>query len=197
MHLQNILTQHKATSEEKIEVVKYFEKRTVSHSAVVEKLKDIRKPVINWVDFSDEDKIRETLKGFSSKAKPLFGQMNGQQMIEHLSNITQIANGNWKIDAYVSDEKANRRKPFLNTDNEIQVGFKASYLSETPSDLKFKSIEEAIDDLINQVKIFEKVFKEDESRVISHPFFGELNEDLWAKFQVKHFTHHFKQFGLI
>ncbi len=197
MHLQNILTQHKATPEEKIEIVKYFEKRTVSHSAVVEKLKDLRKPSIHWVNFSNEDKVRETLNRLSSNMKPLFGKMNGQQMIEHLSSVTQIANGNWKIDSYVSDEKANRRKPFLNTDNEIQVGFKASYLSEDPVSLKFNSIEEAIDDLIHQIQFFEKVFKEDENRIISHPFFGELNADLWTKFQVKHFTHHFKQFGLI
>ena len=197
MHLQNILTQLKATSEEKIEVVKYFEKRTVSHSAVVQKLKDLRKPPVHWVDFSDENLVRNTLANISAETKPLFGEMNGQQMIEHLSNITQIANGNWKIDTYVSEEKANRRRPFLNTDNEIQVGFKASYVSEDPSSLKFESIKEAIDDLIKEVQAFEKIFKEEENRVITHPFFGELNGDQWSKFQVKHFTHHFKQFNLI
>ena len=123
--------------------------------------------------------------------------MNGQQMVEHLSNVTQIANGNWKIDSFVSDEKTNRRKPFLNSDNEIQVGFKASFLSEEPSPLKFDSMQEAIDDLITQIVFFQEIFKEEKNRKITHPFFGELDGDLWNKFQVKHFTHHFKQFGLL
>lgn len=42
MHLMNILNQFNATEEERKEVVKYFEKNTVSHSAVVEYLEKIR-----------------------------------------------------------------------------------------------------------------------------------------------------------
>ena len=118
-------------------------------------------------------------------------------MVEHLSNVTQIANGNWKVDTFVSDEKANRRKPFLNTDNEIQVGFKASFLSEEPIPLKFNSMQEAIDDLITQIVFFQEIFREEKNRSITHPFFGDLNDELWTKFQVKHFTHHFKQFDLL
>ena len=197
MHLQNILTQHKATSLEKKEINLYFEKRTVSHSAVVEKLNSIRKPAIKWVDFSNETLIRQNLANLAIDAKPIFGQMNSQQMVEHLSNITQIANGNWKIDTYVTDEKTNRRKPFLNTDNEIQIGFKASFLSEEPIPLKFGKMQEAIDDLITQISFFKEIFEEEKSRTITHPFFGDLNGDLWTKFQIKHFTHHFKQFRLL
>jgi len=156
----------------------------------------MRKPSISWVDFLNETTIRETLQNIASDTKPFFGKMNGQQMVEHLSNITQIANGNWKVDAFVSDEKANRRRPFLNTDNEIQVGFKASYLSENPSSVKFDTLEESIDDLMQQIQLFKTIFKEEKDRKITHPFFGELDADLWYKFQVKHFTHHFKQFGL-
>ncbi|WP_368086357.1 DUF1569 domain-containing protein [Polaribacter sp. KT25b] len=123
--------------------------------------------------------------------------MNAQQMIEHLSAVTQIANGNWVVNTFVSDEKTARRKPFLNTENELQTGFKASFLAEEPNDLKFNSIAEAIDDLIKQVAIFVKVFSDDKNRTVVHPFFGELDFEYWQKFQVKHFTHHFKQFGLL
>ncbi|WP_339662138.1 DUF1569 domain-containing protein [uncultured Polaribacter sp.] len=118
-------------------------------------------------------------------------------MIEHLSAVTQIANGNWVVNTFVSDEKTARRKPFLNTENELQTGFKASFLAEEPNELKFSSIAEAIDDLIKQVAIFVKVFSDDTNRTVVHPFFGELDFEDWQKFQVKHFTHHFKQFGLV
>ncbi len=197
MHLMNILNQHKATNEEKEVVAAYFEDRTASHSAVVEKLNELRKPKVQWVDFLNEEEVRSTLINLAADAKPLFGKMNGQQMVEHLSAVTQIANGNWHVDIYVSDEKTTRRKPFLNTDNELQVGFKAPFLSEDPTPLKFDSINKAIDDLIYQVQHFETVFNEDPNRKVVHPFFGELDYEYWKKFQVKHFTHHFKQFGLV
>ncbi|REH46481.1 3-hydroxy-3-methylglutaryl-coenzyme A reductase [Tenacibaculum gallaicum] len=197
MHLMNILNQHKATNEEKEVVAAYFEDRTASHSAVVEKLNELRKPKVQWVDFLNEEGVRSTLANLKTDAKPLFGKMKGQQMVEHLSIVTQIANGNWNVDIYVSDEKTARRKPFLNSDSELQIGFKAPFLSEDPTPLKFNSMEEAIDDLLNQVQFFEKVFTEDPNRTVVHPFFGELDYEYWKKFQVKHFTHHFKQFGLV
>ncbi|WP_299837834.1 hydroxymethylglutaryl-CoA reductase, degradative [uncultured Tenacibaculum sp.] len=197
MHLMNILNQHDATVAEKEEISNYFESKTVSHSAVVEKLQEIRKPKINWVDITNESEIRNTLGKLSNSDKPVFGTMNAQQMIEHLSAVTQIPNGNWSVDIFVDDEKTARRRPFLDTNQEIQPGFRASFLSDNPIPLKFNSIEEAVDDLITQLEVFFEVFEKDSSRTVVHPFFGELNFDYWKKFQVKHFTHHFKQFGLV
>lgn len=197
MHLQNILNQFEANEQEKEIITAYFEKRTVSHSAVVEKLNTLRKPKINWINFLDENLIRTQLSKLNINTVPEFGLMNAQQMIEHLSAVTQIANGNWVVNAFVSDEKATRRKPFLNTENELQEGFKASFLADDVSKLKFNSIEEAIEDLLTQIQFFVKVFTDDKSKTEVHPFFGELDFEYWKKFQVKHFTHHFKQFGLL
>jgi hydroxymethylglutaryl-CoA reductase len=196
MHLQNILNQFEANDKEKVIVTGYFDKRTVTHSAVVEKLNSLRKPKIHWVNFLDEPIVRTQLSKLNENSKPIFGLMNAQQMIEHLSAVTQIANGNWDVGVFISDEKSARRKPFLNTENELQIGFKASFLAEEPSDLKFNSIEEAIGDLVYQIEIFVKVFKYDKSRTVTHPFFGALDFEYWKMFQVKHFTHHFKQFNL-
>jgi hydroxymethylglutaryl-CoA reductase len=197
MHLQNILNQFEANEEEKEIVTAYFDKRTVTHSAVVEKINALRKPQINWVNFLDEDFVRAQLSKLNKNTKPIFGSMNAQQMIEHLSDVTQIANGNWNVDVFVSDTKAARRKPFLETKNELQIGFKASFLAEEPDKLKFSSIKESINDLIKQIEIFTTVFMEDKNRTVVHPFFGELDFEYWKKFQVKHFTHHFKQFNLV
>jgi hydroxymethylglutaryl-CoA reductase len=196
MHLQNILNQFQANEEEKEIITTYFEKRTVSHSAVVEKLTSLRKPTINWVNFLDEDLVRAQLSKLNKNSESVFGLMNAQQMIEHVSAITKIANGNWVVNTFVSDEQTARRKLFLNLDTELQTGFKASFLAEEPSELKFNTIQEAIDDLVYQVAFFVKVFTQNDKRAVVHPFFGELDFDYWKKFQVKHFTHHFKQFGL-
>jgi hydroxymethylglutaryl-CoA reductase len=197
MHLQNILNQLGATDSEKKAITSYFEKRTVSHSAVVTQFNALRKPTIHWVDFLNFEEVRAKLVTLKLDDRPVFGKMNCQQMIEHLSKVTQIANGNWPLDVYVSEDKSARRKPFLDTENELQVGFKASFLSEEPKKAMFNSIEGSIDDLIRQLEKFVTVFNEDKNRTVVHPFFGELDFEYWKRFQVKHFTHHFTQFGLV
>jgi len=47
MHLQNILNQFEANDEEKESVTTYFNKKTVTHSAVVAKIQSLRKPKTN------------------------------------------------------------------------------------------------------------------------------------------------------
>jgi len=197
MHLQNILNQLGATKTEKNILIEFFKNQTVSHAAVVSKFNELRTPKVVWVDFLDETFIRKKLQKLSKNAKPIFGIMNAQQMIEHLSAITQIANGNWQVNAFVSDEKSARRKPFLDTENELEIGFKPNLLAEEPALEKFETIEEAIEDLITQIKFFVSLFEKNPSKLVVHPFFGELDFEYWKKFQTKHFTHHFKQFELI
>tara|TARA_R110002049_G_scaffold11147_6_gene53352 strand:- start:797 stop:2524 length:1728 start_codon:yes stop_codon:yes gene_type:complete len=195
MHLQNILNQLGATKEQKETITTYFEGQTVSHSAVVSKFEEISKAKINWVNFTDETEVRNLLSNLKTDSKPVFGKMNGQQMVEHLSMLMKVSNGKVNADFFVEDEKSARRKAFLDTENELQVGFKASMLSEEPNTLVFASIKEAIDDLVLQVTNFKNHFKTTE--IENHPFFGELDYSYWKKFHVKHFTHHFKQFNLV
>lgn len=197
MHLQNILNQLGATKKEKNELIEFFKNQTVSHAAVVSKFNELRSPKVSWVDFLNESFVRKELGVLSQDSKPIFGLMNAQQMIEHLSAITKIANGNWQVEVFVSDEKTARRKPFLDTENELEIGFKPNLLAEEPNPLQFKSIQEAIDDLVYQIHYFVKVFEGNPTKTVVHPFFGELDFNYWKKFQVKHFTHHFKQFQLV
>ena len=197
MHLQNILNQLGATKTEKNILVEFFKNQTVSHAGVVSKFNELRTPKVVWVDFLNESFIREKLGSLSQYSKPIFGLMNAQQMIEHLSAITKIANGNWNVEVFVSDEKSARRKPFLDTENELEIGFKPNLLAEEPNPLQFKSIQEAIDDLVFQIQYFVKVFEGNPTKTVVHPFFGDLDFNYWKKFQTKHFTHHFKQFQLV
>nr|WP_302621739.1 DUF1569 domain-containing protein [Polaribacter reichenbachii] len=141
------------------------------------------------------DDISERLNTLTKITKPVFGKMNGQQVIEHLSLLMQISNGKIDADYYVSDEKTARRKPFLDTDGELHIGFRAAILSDEPTPEKFNSIQEAIDDLVVQINDFKNHFTETTTE--NHPFFGELDYEYWKKFHVKHFTHHFKQFNLL
>jgi hydroxymethylglutaryl-CoA reductase len=161
---------------------------------VVTKFNELRKPIIDWIQFFNIDEIRKRLSTLKPAKKPVFGKMNAQQMIEHLSFLIQISNGKVHADFFVEDEKSARRRPFLDTEGELQVGFKAPMLSEEPTPVKFKTIKESIDDLVIQITEFGHHFKT--AKTENHPFFGELDFEYWQKFHVKHCTHHFKQFEL-
>lgn len=195
MHLQNILNQLGATDLEKETIETFFDGKTVSHSGVVSKFEEIRKAKTTWVNFTDKNEVKGLLSSLKADAKPVFGKMNGQQMIEHLSFLMKISNGKIKADYFVEDEKSKRRKAFLDTDGELQIGFKAPLLSEEPYPVKFDTIKKSIDDLILQIDTFQTHFKT--AKTENHPFFGELDYEYWKKFHVKHFTHHFKQFKLV
>ena len=195
MHLQNILNQLGANAEEKEIIANYFEGKTVSHAAVVSKFEEIKKKSINWVDFKNESKLRGLLNSLEIETPAVFGKMNGQQMVEHLALLLKVSNGKIDADFFVEEEKSSRRKAFLDTDNELQVGFKASMLSEEPVPAKFSTLKDSIEDLILQIESFETHFKTNATE--NHPFFGELDYQYWCKFHVKHFTHHFKQFNLV
>lgn len=195
MHLQNILNQLGANAEEKEIIANYFEGKTVSHAAVVSKFEEIKKKSINWVDFKNESSLRGLLNSLEIETPAVFGKMNGQQMVEHLALLLKVSNGKIDADFFVEEEKSSRRKSFLDTDNELQVGFKTSMLSEEPVPAKFSTLKDSIEDLILQIKNFETHFKTNATE--NHPFFGELDYQYWCKFHVKHFTHHFKQFNLV
>ncbi len=194
MHLQNILNQLGATNREKVIVEEYFKEKTVSHAAVVSKFEAI-KNTVNWVDFNDEIKLKHVLDPLKPDTKPVFGKMNAQQMIEHLGFILRISNGRIQADSFVEEEKSERRKIFLDSAEELKVGFKPAVLSEEPTPVKYASLEKAIEDLFIQIVKFHEHFKT--AKLENHPFFGELDYSGWIKFHTKHFTHHFKQFNLI
>ena len=162
---------------------------------MVTKFEELRKPKINWVDFLNLDVITHKLGSLKRETEPVFGKMNGQQVIEHLSLLMKISNGKIEADYYVSDEKTARRKPFLDGNGELHIGFRASILSDEPTSEKFDSVQEALEDLIVQIADFEIHFKT--AKTENHPFFGELDYEYWKKFHIKHFTHHFKQFDLL
>ncbi|WP_088323740.1 hydroxymethylglutaryl-CoA reductase, degradative [Polaribacter tangerinus] len=194
MHLQNILNQLGANTKEKKEIANFFEGKTVSHAAVVAHYKNLQK-TINWVDFSSVDTVKKLLSSLQIETQPIFGKMNAQQMIEHLSLLLKISNGKMPVNVFVEDEKSTRRKAFLDTDKELQIGFKAPLLSEEPTPVKFNSLQEAINDLVIQIKDFNSFYETE--KTATHPFFGELDAAYWHKFHTKHFTHHFKQFQIV
>lgn len=149
----------------------------------------------NYIENISE--LLKTLDQITETAKPLFGKMSAQHMIEHLSFALMFSNGKLPQKLYLSEEKANYAKQnLLNSDLEFPKGYKAPMLGEELLDLKFPSFETAKTKLLTEIDDFKDYFEQNKEKKIMSPVFGELNQEEWIRFHNKHFTHHFKQFGV-
>lgn len=141
--------------------------------------------------------ISNLLNSLSKDAKPEFGIMSPQHMIEHLSIVVSISNGKFPQQLHSTSEKAEKIKNgFIYTDKEMPLGIKAPMLGEEPPPLYFSNLESAINNLIKELDRFDDYFLKNNMKPI-HPIMGELTFNEWIIFHNKHFTHHLKQFNLI
>ncbi len=150
------------------------------------------------INISVHDSVFNKLQNLKSNTPPLFGKMTAQHMIEHLILAISFSNGK-SLQPLMVDERVAKtiRHYTINTDKEMSIGFKAPMLTNDLVPLSYSDLSEAIEYLKIELHDFDLYFeKNPDSKPIS-PVIGELNHQEWMIFHNKHFTHHFKQFGLI
>lgn len=147
---------------------------------------------ISW----DLAEILERLHRLQANSPAQWGKFTAQHMVEHLCGGLSMSMGDISFPGEVSEEKAQRLKNFLSSDQpfakEIQVGF---VVHNAP--LKHEELDLAIDDLVTQFLAFEEYYEQYPEAIHPHPYFGKLNYAEWKQLHIKHFTHHFEQFGLM
>lgn len=127
--------------------------------------------------------------------KPLWGTMSPQRMIEHLSDTLILSCGDHSIPLQIPEEKVQRAQDFLKSDMPMPKNFEAVFAKpETP--LRNNNIESAISDFKSDWRNFENHFKINPKAKTLHPYFGELDIELWKTTHSKHITHHLEQFGI-
>ena len=137
------------------------------------------------------------LKYLPADAKGKWGKMNGQQMVEHLTDFFAVSTGKIKFELVNLEEHLPKYREFLFSDKEFRENTKAPVLPNEPLPLKFATMQEALIALDNEVKDFIDQFTNNDKLVRLHPVFGELNFDEWVLLHYKHITHHFRQFALL
>jgi len=138
------------------------------------------------------DKIRELKEDSPAN----WGKMNARQMVEHLSEYIEHANGKRKMQVLTEQEKLPAFRSFLFSEKEFKPGTPNSQMPETPEQPRLESLEAAIEELeINLYKFFER-FAGKENETENHIFFGPLNYEEYLTLLYKHVLHHLKQFGL-
>jgi hypothetical protein len=149
------------------------------------------------VDITNRQELNSLLNNLTENTQPKWGEMKAQNMVEHLVKTLELSNGKKEIAQKTTDEEALKAKQkFIYTDVEMPMGLKSS-LGEGLMPLEFSNLDEAKENLNKELDDFETYHANHPDAVFVQPRLGKLNYKEWVILHNKHFTHHFKQFGLV
>ena len=150
------------------------------------------------VDINNRQELNSLLNSLTENTQPKWGSLKPQNMVEHLAKTLQFSNGKREIAQRTTEEEGMKAKQaFIYTDAEMPMGLKSPLLEEGPVLFEFSSIGEAKKNLNKELDDFEAYHASHPNALFIQPRLGELNYKEWIIFHNKHFTHHFKQFGLV
>lgn len=149
-----------------------------------------------FIDITDRKNLNLLLSAIQAETPALWGRMNAQNMIEHLVEAVEYTNGKRVADLRFPPDKANRQRQLLVHSDFVIPNGVTSYLPDATKTKRFNDLATAILELNNELDAFEHFFKT-EGITATHFEFGPMNYKEWIIWHGKHFTHHFKQFGLL
>jgi oxepin-CoA hydrolase/3-oxo-5,6-dehydrosuberyl-CoA semialdehyde dehydrogenase len=146
-----------------------------------------------------EEKIQECLNDLKEDAKPAWGIMTPQHMIEHLEYTYKIASGEIQDFEITTPEKILEKvKNSLWNYKKFPKNSQFPLLKkDTLAPLKYSNFNTAVEKLKVQREKYLEYFKENPDALLSNMVFGKLNKYEWYLLERKHLNHHFEQFGLI
>ena len=137
------------------------------------------------------------LKGLNPDAKGNWGVMNGQQMVEHMTDAFSWASDKHSLKLHTPIEQVGKYKEFAMSDKEFKPNTKNALMAETAYPLRNTSMQNAIAELEKEIECFITYFENNKGAIITNPFFGDLNFEEQTHLLHKHAIHHCKQFGLL
>lgn len=151
------------------------------------------------LDITNRPALNALLDKLTENTQPKWGQMKAQNMVEHLAAILQYTNGKKQLLQRTTEEEGLKAKQaFIYTDAEMSMGLKTPLLpADGPIPFEFSSLDEAKRNLNKELDDFESYHASNPDAMFIQPRLGKLNYREWIIFHNKHFTHHFKQFGLL
>ncbi|MES2588722.1 MAG: DUF1569 domain-containing protein [Bacteroidota bacterium] len=142
------------------------------------------------------ESILPVLEKLTAEHKALWGGMSAQRMVEHLTDILKIATGENPQPQIIEEEKIPRMLLFIESEKEMAQNITVPFAPANEV-LRHEEIELAVDEFIETWLHFEELYENNPAMAEIHPYYGPLNFEQWKRLSAKHFTHHFKQFGLI
>ena len=141
------------------------------------------------------DEFVAILSAMDGDSQPLFGKMNFQQMVEHMSFAFRQASGLVPF-TYEQDERITAKAfTFMMSEKPFKDNTPNSLLPEEPLPLIHNNLEEGLKTLQADILVFVKTYEGQAEKRIKNPFFGELNFEENVHLLHKHALHHLRQFG--
>lgn len=127
--------------------------------------------------------------------KPLWGIMSSQRMIEHITDTLILCRGDHSIPLQIPVDKVSKAQDFLRSEMPLPKNFEAVF-AKPETGLRNNNIQSAISEFKSEWRNFENHFTISPKDKTLHPYFGELDFELWKIMHSKHITHHLEQFGI-
>jgi hypothetical protein len=135
------------------------------------------------------------LKTLQPETPQLWGKMNVQQMIEHMSDYVRIASGKSIVPSVTPEENIPKMQGFLMSEKPFRENTPNVLMSDTPIPVRHATQEASIHELQQELDYFFEAYEKEKGKKIPSPFFGELNYEMQVQLLHKHAWHHLRQFG--
>lgn len=145
---------------------------------------------------TDLESILSYLNKLEVNAKPAWGSMSAQRMVEHLTDTLRIATGKNPQSLLVPEDRLPKMLMFLESDKPMAQNIEVPF-AKAETTLRNEELELAIDEFVEEYLEFMELFESDSTFTSLHPYYGPLNHEQWNRLNQKHLTHHFKQFNLL
>jgi hypothetical protein len=150
------------------------------------------------IDITNRNELRSLLSKLTNETVAQWGVMQPQNMVEHLAEVLRYSNGKKQAQMRNTEEEALKAKEgLIYSDREISKGIKSPLLPENAAPFEFESLAVAIEHLEKELRVFDGFYRDNPTATCIQPRLGPMTGEEWIVFHNKHFTHHFKQFGLI
>ena len=143
--------------------------------------------------------VETYLNQLKEDAKPKWGILTPQHMVEHIENSLLFASGQMN-DVKISTPEARleRTQESLYNHRPMPKEYPHPLLKKGElEDLRYASLDEAKAKFLETYDAFEAYFKENPENKTIDPVFGDIDKFEWDLLNTKHFNHHFEQFGLL
>jgi oxepin-CoA hydrolase/3-oxo-5,6-dehydrosuberyl-CoA semialdehyde dehydrogenase len=139
----------------------------------------------------------DALAALRDGSQPRWGRMTAQQMVEHLAWTFEVSTGKAYVECSVPEARRGRMKAFLYDDRPMLREFMNPALVAGLPPLRTAGLAEARTALRVEVDRFLELCRATPDALHTHPVFGPIGTEEWARSHFKHGYHHLLQFDLV
>ncbi len=142
--------------------------------------------------------VEEKFNLLTEDAKPEWGILTAQHMVEHFEFFCQVALGRTDVSIVTPEDSMEQTQDSLFNYRAMPKSFDHPVLKKGElEDLRFEDLASAKKAFFKAWDEIDARFKEDPDFLAMNPVFGMLDKYQWKLLNTKHFDHHFRQFNLV